>query len=451
MHNVLGINARNLMYIKPSLTRRALSVLDNKLLTKKVLAKEKLPMQKTFGVISSPKKLNEFDWNILPTSFALKPNRGLGGQGIIIIFGKKKGKAYNNRFLTIFDFGKKPLETAWIKADRSIVTLSDIKSHIQNIIDGNFSLGNMPDKAFFEERIKILKLFRDYTYKGRGIPDIRIIVYNSVPVMAQLRIPTKESEGRANLHLGAIGAGIDMATGITTHGVCHDRPINYIPGTRLSPRGIKIPEWEKILELAIRAQKVVNTSFLGVDISIDRDRGPVILELNARPGLAIQIANMAPLGECLKRLKGLRVTSVKKGVKIGQDLFGGDLEGEFEGLSGRKVIGFKEEVVIFGAENERYKTFAKIDTGAYRTSVCKSIADDLKLTNVLKYKITKGALGREERPIIDLTFELDGEKVKTEASVASRESMKHDIIIGRRDLKKFLVDPSRAGDAKMYK
>ena len=44
---------------------------------------------------------------------------------------------------------------------------------------------------------------------------------------------------------------------------------------------------------------------------------------------------------------------------------------------------------------------------------------------------------------MDLTFVLDKEKIHTEAFIASRDEMKHDVIVGRRDLKKFLVDPTK--------
>lgn len=450
MPRVLGINARNLLYIKPTLTRGVARVLDNKLLTKKVLSKKGIPVPKTFGSISSPKELAEFNWNELASSFALKPNRGLGGEGIIVVFARKKAVAQGQENVVTSDpvssriariFGKRTPEPAWIRADRSTLGLSDIKNHILNIIDGAFSMGNLPDVAFFEERIKIFKLFKSYSF--RGIPDIRIIVYNSIPIMAELRVPTKESEGKANLHLGAIGVGIDMGNGITTHAVHNDQIINYIPGSKLVLRGIKIPGWKEILELAIRAQRATRCQFVGADISIDRDRGPIILELNARPGLSIQIANMAPLRERLERIRGLNVETAKKGVKISQDLFGGGLEEELEEISGKKIVGAREEIIIYGANKEKYTTFAKIDTGAYRTSIAQSVADSLRLTNILKYKKVRGALGKEERAIIDLTFELDHEKVRTEAFVSSREEMKHDVIIGRRDLKKFLVDPTK--------
>lgn len=450
MPRVLGINARNLLYIKPSLTKRVARILDNKIITKKVLSENGMPVPQTFGIVSSINELNEFEWSELPGSFALKPNRGLGGEGILVVFAKKKKKSQTLDGLGVIDpstsrlmriFAKRIPEQAWIRADNTILGLSEIKNHILNIIDGSFSLGNFPDIAFFEERIKIFKLFKSYSF--RGIPDIRIVVYNSIPIMAELRIPTKESEGKANLHLGAIGVGIDMGTGTTTHAVHNDRLINYVPGSRLVLRGIKIPGWKDIMELAIRAQKTVGCQFIGADISIDRDRGPIILELNARPGLSIQIANMASLRERLERVRGLKVKTIEKGAKIAQDLFGGGLEEELEEISGRKIVGVREEVIIYGANKEKYTAMAKIDTGAYRTSIARYIADKLQLTHILKYKKVRGALGKEERPIIDLTFELDGEKVRTEAFIASREEMKHDVIVGRRDLKKFLVDPTK--------
>lgn len=434
---ILGINARNLLYIKPSITGKVRHILDNKLLTKKALVRARIPVPETFDLISSQKQLREFDWSKLPGSFALKPARGFGGAGILVVFAKKKEKILAPRIW----FGKRNAEDAWIKADGKLVTVHAIQGHILTILDGAYSLGNLPDMAFFEERIKILKLFKGYSFQG--IPDIRVIVCNSIPVMAQLRVPTKESQGKANLHLGAVGIGIDMGNGVTTHAVWHNRPIDYIPRTKLTTRGIKIPEWGEILELAIRASQAVCAQFVGADISIDRDRGPMILELNARPGLSIQLANMAPLRERLERVRGLSVRSPQKGAKIAQDLFGGGIEEELEELSGKKVIGTREQITIFGAHNQAYATFARIDTGAYRTTIDRSIAEKLHLTNIIKYKKVRGALGKQERPIIDLTFELDREKIRTEAFIAPREDLKYDIIVGRRDLKKFLIDPAK--------
>jgi len=421
---ILGLNARNLSYLRPSNPLRAIRIADNKLLAKKILKKAGLPVLQTYSIIRRRKELKEFDWANLPSAFALKPNRGLGGEGILIVYGRKKKFPY-----------------PWIKADKKEVQIKDLENHILNTLEGTFSLTSLPDVAFFEERIKLFKLLKPYVY--RGIPDIRIIVYNSVPVMAEIRLPTRESGGKANLHLGGIGVGIDLGTGITTTAIQRDRLIECVPGTRLLLRGLQIPEWKEVLRLAILAQQATKIGFLGVDIAIDREKGPIIVELNARAGLSIQIANLASLGDRLQRVKGLKIKTITKGVKIAQDLFGGEIEEELEEISGRKVIGINEPIEILDAEGNRHPTMAKIDTGAYRTTICSSLAEQLGLNQLISYKKVRGALGVEERPIINFSLILDKRLVETEAFVADRREMKYDIIIGRKDLKRFLVDPAK--------
>ncbi|PJA63960.1 MAG: hypothetical protein CO160_01160 [Candidatus Portnoybacteria bacterium CG_4_9_14_3_um_filter_43_11] len=421
---VLGLNARNLSYLRPSNSRRALRIADNKLLAKRILSKAGLPVLETYGVISSYDDLKNFDWNNLPPTFVLKPNRGLGGEGIVIVYGRRE---------------KEP--RPWVKANRKMVSIEDLRDHIRNILEGIYSLTGLPDAAFFEERVKLLKLLKPYSF--RGIPDIRIIVYNSVPIIAEMRLPTEESGGKANLHLGGIGVGIDMGTGITTCSIQRDRLIEYVPGKRVPLRGIQIPDWQEVLRMAVYAQQATRIGFLGIDIAIDRDKGPVILELNVRPGLAIQIANQSPLKDRLQRIKGLKIKTISKGVKIAQDLFGGEIEEELEGISGRRVIGINEPIEILDANRNRHLTMAKIDTGAYRSTVCKNLAEKLGLNKVISRKKVKGALGAEERPIINLSFVMDKRLVSTETFIADRSEMKYDIIVGRKDLKRFLVDPAK--------
>jgi glutathione synthase/RimK-type ligase-like ATP-grasp enzyme len=394
---LLGMNARNLTYLQPSNSLRAIRIADNKLLAKKILQKAGLPVLQTHSVIHHLKELKEFDWTSLPLSFALKPNRGLGGEGILIVYGRKKKFPH-----------------PWVKADKKLVQIKDFQNHISNILEGN-----------------------------RGIPDIRIVVYNSVPIIAEMRLPTKESGGKANLHLGGIGVGIDLGTGITTTAIQRDHLIEYIPKSRILLRGLQIPEWKEILKLAVQAQEISKIGFLGVDIAIDREKGPIILELNARPGLSIQIANLTPLGDRLQRVKGLKVKTITKGVKIAQDLFGGEIEEELEEISGRKVIGINEPIEILDIERNKYLTMTKIDTGAYRTTICTSLAEKLGINQVIGSKKVRGALGIEERPIINLSFVLDKRLVNTEAFMADRTEMKYDIIVGRKDLKRFLVDPAK--------
>ncbi|MBU2564354.1 RimK/LysX family protein [Patescibacteria group bacterium] len=425
---VLGINERNIKYIKPSNNKRAIRVADNKLLTKRILVEKSIPIAKTFAIARNRNELINFNWDDLPKSFVLKPNRGTAGDGVMILYGKIKKKKEFDPFV-------------WVKADKTRMNVSLLQEHTLNILDGQYSKGQLPDSAIFEERLKLLRIFKPYSY--RGVPDIRVIVYNSIPVMAELRLPTKESDGRSNLHLGGIGVGIDMATGTTTSAVHHGKIIKYLPDTKLPLSGIKIPEWRNILELAIECQHASKVGFLGVDIGMDREKGPVVLELNARPGLSIQLANLSPLGVRLEKARGLKVKSVKQAIRLAQDLFGGAIEEELEELSGRRIIGIKEPIEIIDNKGEKHKTTAKIDTGAYRTSICSSLAKELGLIETVKYKKVRSSLGKEGRSIIDLSFILDKRTVSTEAFIADRQELKFDIIVGRKDLKKFLVDPSK--------
>src|SRR3989344_20220 len=454
---ILEMNARNLRYIRPSNFSRARHLADNKIFSKRVLKKNGIPVPALIAKISSVQMLEQFDWNILPQSFALKPNRGFGGEGIIVVYGKKKGR-----------------DDAWIKADGTLVTTDDLKNHIYNILEGTYSLANTPDVAFFEERMKLSKVFKPYVFKG--IPDIRVIVYNKVPVMAMLRLPTKASGGKANLQQGAIGVGIDLASGTTTTAVQgKSKIIEYFPGTRLLLSGIKIPYWRDILPLAVKAQEVSDVGFLGADIAIDRDRGPVFLELNARPGLSIQIANLAGLKGRLERVQGLAIKTIERGVAVGMNLFGGEIESGVEEISGKKIIGTIEKVSLLGKDAKKVEVDAKIDTGAGFSSVDTALARQLgfgetidhyqslrisyeNIKNLSKDQraalfkdipdladtaIIHSATGTTYRPMIQLSIILHGTTIPLKASVIDRSGLMFPIIIGKRDLDRFLIDASK--------
>ncbi|KKP79611.1 MAG: hypothetical protein A2271_01980 [Candidatus Moranbacteria bacterium RIFOXYA12_FULL_35_19] len=458
---ILGMNCRNLEYIRPFNRSRAKKLADNKLLSKKILKKNNISVPKLLAKISSLQELENFNWQSLPESFALKPNRGFGGEGILVVYGKKKD-----------------INDTWIKADRTLISIEDLKTHIRNILDGSFSLSGTPDIAFFEERLQLLKLFKPYCYKG--IPDIRVIVFNKVPLMAMLRLPTKASSGKANLQQGAIGVGIDIATGTTTTAVLgKNKMIDYIPGTRLLLSGIKIPYWNDILKLSVRAQEISNLGFLGADIAIDKINGPTIIELNARPGLSIQIANLSGLKRRLEKVKDLKIKTIEKGVRVGKDLFGGEIEEELEEISGRRVIGTVEKVKLIGKDGQEIEVEAKIDTGAYSTSIDVELAKQLGFEDVLNYFSTLDLpkdFSREEvkqieedlrkkyigqhsdladitavysshgvsiRPKISLKIILDNIEIFTQVNITERKELNKEMIIGKKNLGKFLIDVNK--------
>lgn len=469
------MNARNLQFIRPNNLRRARRLADDKLFSKRVLKKAELPVPNVIAKIKSFEELENFDWGALPDSWVLKPNRGFGGEGILVVYGKKKPARDASRLGR--DAGGS-LPDTWIKADSSLVTIEDIKTHVQNILDGSFSLAGVPDIAFFEERLKLLKLFKPYSFKG--VPDIRIIVYNKVPVMAMLRLPTRESDGKANLQQGAIGVGIDLATGVTTTAVQgKNKVIEYLPGTRLLLSGIRIPYWKDILTLAVRAQEISKLGFLGADVAIDRDRGPVFLELNARPGLSIQLANLDGLLGRLRRVEDLKIKTIEKGVAVGMNLFGGEIEEEIEDISGKKLIGTIEKVKITGKDEKEIEAEARIDTGAGISSIDKELAKKLGFEEAVKYwedfhldrtlsneeiktlsanetwkrleqhsdiigvAKTYSSHGATYRIEIKLNLALSDIPIVSKIAIANRTGLKYPLLIGRRDLKNFLINPAQ--------
>ena len=135
-----------------------------------------------------------------------------------------------------------------------------------------------------------------------GTPDIRVVLYRSVPVMAMVRLPTSASRGRANLHQGAVAAAVNLRTGETFGGVCKDRIISQHPDTGETIAGLRIPFWDELLEAAQKLAEALEMGYVGVDFVLDANVGPVVLEANARPGLAIQVANRQGLAHRLEFL-----------------------------------------------------------------------------------------------------------------------------------------------------
>jgi alpha-L-glutamate ligase-like protein len=201
--------------------------------------------------------------------FVIKPNRGAGGRGVLVITGRE-GKRY-------------------LRHSGEVLGRDAIRQHLTDILSGMYSLGGQPDKAIVQQRIRLHPAFEPIAYKG--IPDIRVILYRGEPAMAMLRLPTKASNGRANLHRGGIGTGIDLASGITHHAVQRNRVVEWHPDTGRPLVGLRVPYWRDVLRMARRVAEAVGLGYLGVDIVVDAKLGPMLLEANARPGLAIQIAN----------------------------------------------------------------------------------------------------------------------------------------------------------------
>ena len=116
-----------------------------------------------------------------------------------------------------------------------------------------------------------------------------------------LRLPTKRSGGKANLHQGAVGLAIDLETGKITHASQKGESIEKHPDTDVQLVGFKIPKWRQIMDISKRASKAIPLGYIGVDICVDQNRGPLILEVNGRPGIEIQNVQQKGLVEGLTK------------------------------------------------------------------------------------------------------------------------------------------------------
>lgn len=424
--DILGLNARGQLYSYKYNKSKGKTIAGSKIKTFKTLKKHDIPTPEIIKYVTKPKSILEIEWDKLPNSFVIKPSMGLGGDGIIVLKKRSKDK------------------TGWVATDRKVYRPEDLRLHILEILEGAYSMHNKPGAAIIQEYVGRHKAFRKYAY--RGTPDIRVIVFNNVPVMAMLRLPTKDSKGRANLHQGAIGVGVDITTGVTTHAIWYGEYIQYKPGTKRKLHGIKIPQWTKILDLAVQTSVVTGLGFAGADIVLHPEKGPMILEINSQPGFSIQLANKKGLRKHLERVEGLKVRDIEHGVHIGKALFASNFSHRVAEKDKIRVTNIFEEVTLKGinTKRQRKKVTAKIDTGAWRTSIDYKIAEELgllKKENIYLTRRVRSSLGIQERPIIGLTLWLKGKKIKTYASVAKRDRLRYQIIIGRRDLAGFLVDP----------
>lgn len=287
---VLGLNRRNGEYIMKFNHRRFYPLVDDKVICKQRLQEQGLAVPGLISVARSMRQAAHIDELLKDNNeFVIKPAHGSGGDGILVITDRKAGY--------------------FVDSDGRMVQHADLQHHLTNVIGGLYSLGGQPDSAMVESLVHFDLAFSNLTY--HGVPDIRVIVYQGYPVMAMTRLPTRQSHGKANLHQGAIGVGIDLGRGITVGGVSGNHPVSVHPDTGSPVAGFRIPHWSQIVSMAALCYEAVGLGYLGVDIVLDRELGPLILELNARPGLNIQIANRQGLSERLDAVDELSSFSAR--------------------------------------------------------------------------------------------------------------------------------------------
>jgi hypothetical protein len=313
-----------------------------------------------------------------------------------------------------------------------------------------------------------------------------------------LRLPTKMSNGTANLHAGAICVGLDIASGVTTHAM-HLRKSPIIEDTyetiestldldeNIPISGLKIPHWEEILEIAVKCQDVSHLGYIAVDIAIDRENGPMVLEINARPGLGIQVANRAGLRWRLEKVKGVEVKSVKHGIRVAKNLFGGVVEEEIEQISGKQVVNLVEKISLYykegtkkrkDKEKQKEVVVGMLDTGILTSRIDRGLASRLGYTDAVKHfkaalvpkrfdsfssaqdyidthqkladhkDIVRLAKIQEDgkiivSPVLNMDLKIAGQEKTVEMVLSSQTSMMYPVLIGRKELQGYLIDTSK--------
>ncbi len=290
---ILGNNGRITDFILPHNKRKSYPFVDNKLLTHELAIKNSIAGPKlyfnirTFGDL---KFLHSFFKDI--ESAVIKPARGSQGNGILVL----------NQIL----WDPKPNKTKFMTSRKNMTSFSEVEYHISSILSGLYSLNGDMDQVLVQEKLDSTENLKRISFKG--LPDIRVILFYGIPVMAMTRLPTEQSSGRGNLHQGAVGLGLKISDGSVVGAIQSNRLITKHPDFDISIFDLKIPEWKDVLNLAAKCSELVDIKYLGVDLVIDPVKGPMLLEMNARPGLSIQLANKTGL---LPRLKQVNEFLIK--------------------------------------------------------------------------------------------------------------------------------------------
>ncbi len=278
---LVGMNQRNIELVYAENPRRHFPLADDKLLTKLELARAGVPTPETLaicpGLFAIPQVLASI---VEREEFVVKPASGAAGNGILVV-------------------GQRAERGVWRLAGGRMITLDQIRAHLAQIVFGAFA-NTSEDRGFVERRVTPHPLFSELW--PDGLSDVRVLVLRGEPFMAMVRVPTARSGGRANLHQGALALAVDLCSGRSVRAVHRRQVIERHPDTGVPLVGIELPRWDEIVTIAKRAAAAVPLGYLGVDVVVDREHGPLVLEINVRPGLEIQNVHGRGLNAALKRI-----------------------------------------------------------------------------------------------------------------------------------------------------
>jgi len=427
---ILGMNARVQLYTALN-SRNSKRFGFSKLKAKKFLAKHNIPVPQLYAQLTSQEELREFDWNSISGSFAVKPANGSAGSGIIVI-------------------KRRINDQQWVNVEDEVLSLGDLNLHASDILEGQYSTWGSRHVVIIEERIPLHPDLEKYAQMGT--PDIRVIVFHKIPVMAMLRLPTEASHGRANLHQGAIALGIDFGTGKTTYGVDgriaystfgDRRLLEYFPGTSVPVGGITIPFWNDVLRTAIRVANATGLQYCGADVFLHPEKGPMIAEVNSYPGLSIQLANNAGLRRRLEKLEGVQARNVNHAIKLAQSLFAENYPALSPDEVDRPILQTREDIIVYDDSEKPTELSCLVNTGRYRSVIAESLANQLELNQPSDELWQLSEEHEGKIPVVEVRIKVRDRIISTSMAVSKRlNKKKQQIELGRRDLVGFLI----AGD-----
>jgi alpha-L-glutamate ligase-like protein len=281
---LVGINRRNVELVYRYNPRRHYPLANDKILAKEILGAARVAVPATLAVCETMRDVAAVvDGLSGEADFVVKPANGAGGSGILVA-GERAGRAS---------------APAWRRAGGTELSPAQLHRHLADIVFGAYSQDSQ-DRALVERRVRPHATFHGLW--ADGLCDIRVLTLRARPLMAMVRVPTAGSGGRANLHQGGLGLAVDLASGRTFAALCGRRPVERHPDSGATLLGIELPAWASVIEVARRAAASVPLGYLGVDVVVDEAARPLVLEINARPGIEIQNVNGRGLQPSLEDL-----------------------------------------------------------------------------------------------------------------------------------------------------
>lgn len=354
---ILSMNERNLNYIKKLNSKSSINLADDKVETKLFLEERWVSVPKTLAIISAKKQLAEFDFNSIKEDFfVIKPVFGSKWQWILIV------QNFHNWTYKIWD---------------EIVDDEFLYDHMIDILNWDFSLNYGYDKVLIEEKLIPWNWFEKFC--EFWLADIRMIVYNLVPVAAMVRMPTSTSGWKANLAQGWIGLGIEVGSGIINTIYINWKVYkNEFPIKYAHLKWFEIPFWNDIMLASSKTQFFVNLGYLALDWVIT-EKWPKILEINARAGLEIQNVCLLPLKSRLDKIKDLKIAEPEKWVELAKSLFSDKVTDKF---TTQKVIYLSQDAKLNMWDNSE-DIVVKVDFTKTKNTISSYLHDIISKNNYL--------------------------------------------------------------------